>query len=41
MPPNAGETLEQRLRSLHALYKHGILSEEEYRREKQEILDRE
>jgi hypothetical protein len=36
-----GETLEQRLRSLHALYKEGILSEEEYQREKQEILDRE
>jgi hypothetical protein len=40
-PTAAGETLEQRLRGLHALYKDGILSEEEYRREKQEILDRE
>jgi hypothetical protein len=28
-------------RGLHALYKDGILSEEEYRREKQELLDRE
>ena len=35
-----GETLEQRLRGLHALYKDGILSEEEYQREKQELLDR-
>jgi hypothetical protein len=40
-PAAAGETLEQRLRSLHALYQDGILSEEEYRREKQELLDRE
>ena len=35
----SGETLEARLRGLHALYKDGILSEEEYRREKQELLD--
>jgi hypothetical protein len=34
-----GETLEERLRGLHALYKDGILSEEEYQREKQELLD--
>jgi hypothetical protein len=37
----SGETLEARLRGLHALYKDGILSEEEYRREKQELLNRE
>jgi hypothetical protein len=36
-----GESVEQRLRGLHALYKDGILSEEEYLREKQELLDRE
>jgi hypothetical protein len=35
----SGETMEQRLRGLHALYKDGILSEEEYLREKQELLD--
>jgi hypothetical protein len=35
------ESVEQRLRGLHALYKDGILSEEEYLREKQELLDRE
>jgi hypothetical protein len=35
----SGETLESRLRGLHALYKDGILSEEEYNREKQELLD--
>ena len=35
----SGETLESRLRSLHALHKDGILSEEEYQREKQELLD--
>jgi hypothetical protein len=35
------ETFEERLRGLHALYKDGILSEEEYLREKQELLDRE
>jgi hypothetical protein len=35
----SGETFADRLRSLHALYKEGILSEEEYSREKQEILD--
>ena len=34
-----GESLEQRLRGLHDLYKDGILTEEEYRREKQELLD--
>ncbi|MBA3481624.1 MAG: SHOCT domain-containing protein [Pirellulales bacterium] len=34
-----GETLESRLRGLHALYKDGILSEAEYQREKQELLD--
>jgi hypothetical protein len=33
------ETLESRLRGLHALYKDGILSEQEYQREKQELLD--
>lgn len=37
---NAGETLESRLRGLHNLYKDGILSEEEYQREKQELLNR-
>jgi hypothetical protein len=36
---DAGETLESRLRGLHNLYKDGILSEEEYQREKQELLD--
>jgi hypothetical protein len=36
-----GETFEERLRGLHALYNDGILSEAEYRREKQELLDRE
>jgi hypothetical protein len=35
-----GETFEQRLRGLYALYKDGILSEEEYRREKQDLLDK-
>jgi len=35
-----GESLEQRLRSLHNLHKDGILSDEEYQREKQELLDR-
>jgi len=35
-----GETFADRLRSLHALYKEGILSEEEYLREKQELLDK-
>jgi hypothetical protein len=35
-----GETVEERLRGLHALYKDGLLTEEEYRREKQELLDR-
>lgn len=34
-----GESIESRLRGLHALYKDGILSEEEYQREKQELLD--
>jgi hypothetical protein len=34
-----GESLEERLRGLHALYKDGILSEDEYQREKQELLD--
>jgi predicted membrane protein len=33
------ETLESRLRGLHSLYKDGILSEAEYQREKQELLD--
>jgi hypothetical protein len=33
------ETLESRLRGLHALYKDDILSEEQYQREKQELLD--
>ena len=37
----AGEPLEVRLRGLHALFKEGILTEEEYLREKQELLDRE
>jgi hypothetical protein len=37
---SAGETLEQRLRSLHALHKDGLLSDAEYEREKQELLDR-
>lgn len=36
-----GETLESRLRGLHNLYKDGILSGEEYEREKRELLDRE
>lgn len=35
-----GETLEQRLRGLHNLFVDGILTEDEYRREKQELLDR-
>jgi hypothetical protein len=35
----AGETFEQRLRGLHALYKDGILNREEYEREKRELLD--
>jgi hypothetical protein len=35
-----GESFEDRLRGLHALYKDGILTEEEYLREKQELLDR-
>ena len=34
-----GESIESRLRGLHALYKDGILSEEEYLREKQQLLD--
>lgn len=34
-----GESLESRLRGLHALYKDGLLTEEEYRREKQQLLD--
>ena len=33
------ESFEERLRGLHALYKDGILSEEEYLREKQELLE--
>jgi hypothetical protein len=36
----SGETFADRLRGLHALYKEGILSEEEYLREKQELLDK-
>lgn len=36
---SSGEPLEQRLRGLHALYKDGILSEEEYLSEKQDLLD--
>lgn len=35
-----GETSEQRLRGLHALFQDGILSQEEYEREKQELLER-
>ena len=35
-----GESLEQRLRGLHALFQDGILSEDEYQRAKQDILDR-
>jgi hypothetical protein len=35
-----GESLEERLRGLHALHKDGILTEAEYLREKQELLDR-
>ena len=35
----SGETVESRLRGLHALHKDGILSEEEYQREKRELLD--
>lgn len=35
-----GESLEQRLRGLHALFQDGILSEDEYRRAKQDILNR-
>ena len=34
-----GETFAERLRNLHALYKDGILTEAEYLREKQELLD--
>lgn len=37
----SGESLEDRLRGLHALHKDGILTEAEYLREKQELLDRE
>ena len=33
------ESIESRLRGLHSLHKDGILSEEEYLREKQELLD--
>lgn len=36
----AEQSLEERLRGLHALYKDGILTEPEYLREKQELLDR-
>lgn len=36
---SAGETLEERLRGLHRLFTDGILSEEEYQREKQKTLD--
>ncbi len=36
---STGESFEQRLRGLHALYKDGILSEAEYQREKQELLN--
>ncbi len=35
----SGETFEERLRGLHALYKDGILSREEYEREKRELLE--
>jgi hypothetical protein len=35
------DLLEGRLRGLHNLYRDGILSEEEYQREKRELLDRE
>jgi hypothetical protein len=35
----SGETFEERLRGLHALYKDGILSREEYESEKRELLD--
>lgn len=37
----ADQSLEQRLRGLHNLYKDGILTEQEYLREKQQLLDRE
>jgi hypothetical protein len=37
----SGETLESRLRGLHRLHQDGILSDEEYEREKRELLDRE
>jgi hypothetical protein len=36
---STGETMEQRLRSLHALHKDGLLSREEYEREKRELLE--
>ncbi len=35
----SGETFEERLRGLHALYQDGILSREEYEREKRELLE--
>jgi hypothetical protein len=34
-----GESFEERMRGLHALHKDGILSEEEYVREKRQLLD--
>lgn len=38
---SSGETLEERLRGLHRLFNDGILSEEEYLREKKQLLDQE
>jgi hypothetical protein len=35
----SGESFEERLRGLYALYKDGILSREEYEREKRELLE--
>jgi hypothetical protein len=39
-PANDRQTVEERLRGLHALYKDGILTEEEYLREKKELLEK-
>lgn len=38
-PESAADDFDQRLRKLHQLYVDGILSEEEYQREKVEILE--
>lgn len=38
-PSSTGETLEERLRGLHRLFTDGILTEEEYQREKKRTLE--